>query len=51
MSVAWIRTSSGRLTAPFAAVVLIVALGGCTLGPEPPANRQRPPVNYRTMLG
>ena len=49
MSVAWIRSSSGRLTAAFAAVVLIVALGGCS-GPEPPAQQVSPDSGYRTML-
>ena len=50
MSVAWIRSTSGRLTAALAAVVLIVALGGCSPGPEPPAKQVSPDSGYRSML-
>ena len=50
MSVAWIRSTSGRLTAALAAVVLIVALGGCSPGPEPPAQQVSPDSGYRSML-
>lgn len=50
MSVAWIRSSSGRLTAAVAVVALIMALSGCSPGPEPPVQQVSPDSGYRSML-
>ena len=50
MSMAWIRTSTSRFAAPLGAIVLAAALGGCTLGPEPPVEPPTTPVDYRAML-
>ena len=50
MSVARIRTTSRRLTAAVAAVVLTAALAGCSPGPEPPAQPPPPESGYRAVL-
>jgi D-alanyl-D-alanine carboxypeptidase len=50
MSVARIRTTSRRLTAAVAAVVLTAALAGCSPGPEPPAQPPPPEPGYQAVL-